>query len=382
MTKLEIEQLRKDALKAISPLCPADTSKYFWGKRTTAGRELPPYYIVYFLLADLLGFSVLGKEEKVAWSIVLELEDTTFVIEHRKMGLGIFVQDPVAGEIQARKVLDLITRGARVSEKYFDSLAEAAIRNSKLNLLNKSKYLYNRLEYFLSLYKKAKQEAELRKEESILETLPDGTYQARHPSRYDFERQADWLAITAIEAFFSWTEHVFIHLALLSGSIITGADTASLAEADWPEKFKKALDLGDTNVKKFYDELILIRRQLRNYIAHGAFGKRGEAFRFHSKAGAVPVLMPHNGRNVRFSMQGDLSFREETALSVIEEFIKFLHTGKQSVVFKYVQESELPTVLTYVANGKYKRATTSMGAMNALIYEMQEQFDRSANMEW
>jgi hypothetical protein len=95
----------------------------------------------------------------------------------------------------------------------------------------------------------------------------------------------------------------------------------------------------------------------------------------------VPVLMPHNGRSVRFSMQGDLSFREETALSVIEEFIKFLHTGKQSAAFKYVQESELPTVLTYVANGKYKLATTSMEAMNALIYETQEQFDRSANME-
>src|SRR5207302_10666366 len=225
--------------------------------------------MVYFLLADLLGFPTIGRQEKVAWSIVLGWDGKTFVIEHRKMGLGIFVKDLKKEETCARKIVNLITSGVRVSEKYFDWLAATAIRDSKLNLLNKSRHLLGRVQYFLSLYRKAKLEAESRKGESVLETLPDGSLQTRHPSRFDFEREADWLAVSAIEAFFSWSEHVFIHLALLKGTITSGTETANLAEDDWQEKFKKALDIGDRVVKNFYDELIVIRRQVRNFVAHG-----------------------------------------------------------------------------------------------------------------
>jgi hypothetical protein len=48
--------------RAISPIKPADASTraepnfLFTAKRTIAGRSLPPYYLVYFLLVNLLGF--------------------------------------------------------------------------------------------------------------------------------------------------------------------------------------------------------------------------------------------------------------------------------------------------------------------------------------
>jgi hypothetical protein len=382
MNDIELEQIRKNALQAISPLRPGDMGQYFWGERTNAGRELPPYHVVYFLLADLLGFPTIGQQEKVAWSIVLELEGQPFVVEHRKMGLGIFVKNLRDDEASAEKIVNLITRGVRVSEKYFDWLASIAIRDSKLNLLNKSKPLLDRVQYFLALYKSAKLEAESKKGEALFETLSDGKLKPRHPSRFDLEREADWIAVSAIEAFFSWTEHVFIHLALLRGTITTGTEAADLAEDDWPEKFKKALDIGDRDVKRFYDELIVIRRQVRNFVAHGAFGKRGEAFHFHSKAGAVPVLMSHKTKDTRFSMFEDMSFREETAIKLIEEFFEFLRTSHQAPAFKYVQESDLPTVLTYANDGTYKEAASSIEKMDALIYSMQQRFDRAANMDW
>jgi len=334
MNNIELEKSRKMALQAISPLCPGEMGKYFWGKRTNAGRKLPSYYLVYFLLADLLRFPTTGRKEKVAWSLVSELEGRTFVVEHRKMGLGVFAKDLREDEAAAEKIVNLISRGVRASEKYFDWLAAIAIRDSKLNLLNKSKPLLDRVQYFLALYKKAKRDAESKKGERLFETLSDGNLKPRHPSRFDLEKEADWLAVSAVEAFFSWTEHVFIHLALLKGTITTGTETADLAEADWPEKFKKALDIGDRSVKHFYDELIVIRRQVRNFVAHGAFGKRGEAFQFHSKAGAVPVLMPHKTKGSRFSMFEDMSFREETAIKLIEEFIEFLRTNHEAPAFK------------------------------------------------
>jgi hypothetical protein len=77
----------------------------------------------------------------------------------------------------------------------------------------------------------------------------------------------------------------------LQGKLKTGKDVANLAAAEWSEKVKTAIGLDDVEMKSLFDELLIIRRQIRNYMAHGALGKQGEAFEFHSSAGAVPVIL-------------------------------------------------------------------------------------------
>lgn len=66
----EMEVIRAKALRALREVRPVqrDTraSSNFWAdaKRIDAGRRLPEYYLVYFLLVDLLGFPHKGAEEK------------------------------------------------------------------------------------------------------------------------------------------------------------------------------------------------------------------------------------------------------------------------------------------------------------------------------
>jgi hypothetical protein len=63
----ELEPTRETALRALGPIKPADSSTQasedflFSAKRTQASDELPPYYLLYFLLVDLLGFENLGN---------------------------------------------------------------------------------------------------------------------------------------------------------------------------------------------------------------------------------------------------------------------------------------------------------------------------------
>jgi hypothetical protein len=64
----------------------------------------------------------------------------------------------------------------------------------------------------------------------------------RYPA-FELLRNAKWLALAAVDAFFAWTEHILIHLAVLKGGITTGAEVAQLAGADWRLKFKAALDI-------------------------------------------------------------------------------------------------------------------------------------------
>jgi hypothetical protein len=86
----ELEAVRAAASRAINPIKPADATTQapddnflFDAKRSDAGRNLPPYYLVYFLLVDLLGFKNLGRFEKLAWSIPIDLDGVAYLIEHR-----------------------------------------------------------------------------------------------------------------------------------------------------------------------------------------------------------------------------------------------------------------------------------------------------------
>ena len=155
---------------------------------------------------------------------------------------------------------------------------------------------------------------------------------------------------------------------------------AKLAEADWKVKFKSALDVSEAETKRHYDKLLDLRAQIRNFMAHGAFGKRGEAFRFHSGAGAVPVLLTWKHIH-RYSLTGESAFDEDSAIGTIEEFIEYLWSGPR-LPAKFYISSGLPSILTLVADGTYAGAMQSGEAMEEFVSGLTRYFDNAANMDW
>ena len=286
-------------------------------------------------------------------------------------------------EADAREIAALIKKGVAAAEPYFEWRAEQAAAGIHLNVVNNSDWLFERYEAFRERFKALSTEAELRKNERDIQkkTLEDGTVMTTgsFPS-YTLRREAEWNAQAAVEAFFSWTEHAFIHLAILQGRLHSGEDVARIAEADWKTKFKAALDVSDAETKDHYDKLLDLRAQIRNFMAHGAFGKRGEAFRFHSGAGAVPVLLTGRQRH-RYSLTGEPAFDESWAIAEIEEFIKHIWSGPRLPARQYIFSS-LPSIITYVTDGTYDRAMQSVEAMKEFVDNLTHQFDNAANMDW
>lgn len=110
-----------------------------------------------------------------------------------------------------------------------------------------------------------------------------------------------------------------------------------------------------------------ILKELSNYVADGAFGKQGEAFSFHSSAGAVPVLLPHRVGSNKFRLGPGLAFDCDAALTEIAQFISILWSGNRSPAQKYLQESGLPIILTMAADGAYANAMRSDQEMDVLL---------------
>jgi hypothetical protein len=396
----ELEAVRKKAIHALKEVQPAgpprsadEGNALFLSSRTDGGRSLPPYYLIYFLLVDLLGCEDLGESEKVAWVVPVRYQGRLYSIEHRKMGVGIFApnDDPGArmsgtpsaqAESDARQIAAAVNKAVSIAEPYFEWRAEQAASTSHLNVINASDRLFDRYIFFRDKFRSLTEGAQGldHEQDGGRSTRTEGTSvtPTRRPA-YLLWREASWNGQAAVEAFFSWTEHSFIHLAILQGRLRTGDEVAALAQADWKAKFKAALDLTHGETKQHYDQLLDLRAQIRNFVAHGAFGKRGEAFRFHSGAGAVPVLMTQNQRH-RFALSGKPPFDEGTAIADIETFIEHLWSGSRAPAKIYIF-SALPSILTHVIDGTYARAMQSEQDMEEFVAYLTREFDNAANMD-
>ena len=245
------------------------------------------------------------------------------------------------------------------------------MQRSKLNVRNVGARLFKRYAFLRDSFNNAVAEVEAMKQADAIKRTQRELRLERHMKTEDGlgywvsnpwfgsswlekSKQASWLALAAIDAFYSWTEHIFIHLAILQCKITTGPEIADLAGAEWGTKFKLVFDLDDTMAKRNYDRLIAVRRQLRNFVAHGAFGKESEAFYFHSNAGAVPVILGHAAGKSEFSLTPELAFDDSEALAAIEEFIVFLWSGEREPARLYLQEGDLPLILPYASDGTYQ----------------------------
>lgn len=220
----ELKPIRKAALHALGPIKPVNSNTQASGnfllsaKQTKASGELPPYYLIYFLLVDLLGFENLGRFEKIAWSVPIDLRGRAFLIEYRKFGVGVFAHNPAEEEAEAKEIVQHINKAIEAAQPFFDWLANQAVAAFAVNVVNNSIALFARFEYLRDAHNAKMDEAELRKDERHVESHESESGRKWETISFPASRlciEADWLAMAAIDAFFSWTEHIFIHLAVL-----------------------------------------------------------------------------------------------------------------------------------------------------------------------
>jgi len=394
---IDLNTIKKRIENAIKPMEKAELDEYFSGIRSEAGYSLPPYYLVYFLLVDLLGFNFYGPEEKVAFSIPVKIGSTTLIVEYRKMGLGIFIKNK-KDEDKAKTILKCIQSGVKAGTEYFNYIADKAAKTSNLNVNNNSNELYERFCHFSNLYDNiSKQIIEIKdtlKEHKHIQNTPTLTLDNKNlfpiQTNNIFEgynkianlrKEAMWYAISAIESFFNWTEYVFILIAILNGKIKTGIDVSDKIGEDWKPKFKLAIDINTTEMKVFYDRLIILRQKVRNFVSHGSFGKDGQTLQFHSSVGAVPLLMPHRQNKEHFKFGNGVDFLAPEAIELLNNFVTNMWVGGLLPAQIYI-ESGNPLILSYVINGMYANAMSSEESMKSFVEHLTRMFDDASNMDW
>lgn len=228
-----------DPISQAGPETKAPENFLFTAKRAKLKVQLPHPDLTYLLLVELLGYKNLGHFEKVSWSVPLDVDGRAFLVEHRKFGLGVFVQDESADVEIADQIAKKINRACRKATPFFEWHAQQHIKGSRINVHNKTKNLFDRYEFFLDLYRKTLKKSPRPPQISHSLTKPQFRAVMAQFNRYMLKKDSiEWLALAAIDAFFSYTEHVFIHIAIMRGKVITGDDVLRIANAEWSEKYK------------------------------------------------------------------------------------------------------------------------------------------------
>jgi hypothetical protein len=84
----------------------------------------------------------------------------------------------------------------------------------------------------------------------------------------------------------------------------------------------------------------------------------------------------------RLTFGTGLDFNDVAALELIDRFIAHLWSGVRAPAKIYIQESSLPLILTYAANGRYHAAMQSEEDMSEFTEGLAHEFHRSANMDF
>ena len=379
--------IKRGALAELSPLVPAapeETPRLSDLSRLTLSHtetDLPEHHLVYMLLVDLLEFYDHGRAENTLWSIPIKLRNTIFVLEFGKSGFRWFTNGGRTSETHAMvsEIVKCITLAVAKSSDYFQWQADVAAKGSNLTIENRSIQLYDRYLYFYHLYES--------KCESILEkqTKVAGTRLEQIEDLFGLQllkQEASWIAQSAIEAFFGWTEHVFVQLAIFTSENMTGNRVVDLAHSNWQKKYERVFDMNDSTSKFHYLNLCEIRNSLRNPFAHGLIRKDFSGICFHSRIGAIPLNSRSHAAISSWWFSANVGASEKESLSKIADFIDHLWNEDRKLLEIYIQERGLPLVLTMTCDGTYSRALESEESMLDLVEGLTNHMDQVDNMDF
>ena len=258
----------------------------------------PAPWLILFVLRDVVGCSDLGRHEKLSFEVPLRLDDRRMTVTLEKFGVRVYVgrdcaRDEDAVQQAADALMERIRRAVPLLEKHvLRPIAEERLRHGHVTIDNRFQHHLDMYECFRARAKSLATEAE-----TATEPPPDrgeglmGPFLSFRSLRWELRRNAGFDAAAAVAAFFSLLEHLLVfQLAFDFDSKVD--DLEKSVGDDWAAKFRRVLDITNTEAKQHYDALREVAQQVRNPAMHGGFDRRQSRFHFHLEGvGAVPAQL-------------------------------------------------------------------------------------------
>jgi hypothetical protein len=343
---------------------------------------LPLPYMVF--LAIMLGTDckyVRQPEEKTAWSIALSFKGVLFRLEYAKFGMRIATEgdanDPLVDEF-----LRVLYRAFPKVDQVLQPQVNQLIEDGNITIPNRHHLLRQRYDFFRKCAQEAFGAPKPRLDE-ILRPTKGVLGVSKAVDLLKSDREGFFFGTSAIDAYFSWLEHVLVlTLPFVNYSPLTD-DLAKIISGSWIDKLKRVWDVAGNGIeKKLYDDLRDIKERFRNASAHGGFEKNNASLAVHFPIiGAIPAVMSRftNSIHYRVFPLDEASFADVCLL--FDAVDSLLHSGQAKYGLRYA-ESGLDVPFDEKSCAKYNDAMQSDEEFEEFLEERTYFVERHINMDW
>jgi hypothetical protein len=380
------EVARKRLAPVLNKFEPSEAP--FYRAQVAVERErVPVPWLPYLALVQIIGCRDLGTAEKTMWQVPFRYDGIEAMLTYEKFGLRLYLNAPDNGDDSQQLAAEIVGKlnaiVKTIEKETLQNLAKQKLDSGEVTLLNQQNRLRRAYEHFRTEAEQllAASEADDTRE---LGTVEEGDFLTRGISK-TFERLeiGGFNAIAAINAYFSWLEHV-LTLALAFGDVDpSGGTLRSHIGNRWGDKFRRVFNTPDTDANRMLGRLHQVAEDYRNTFGHGGFDKHGATIGIQIEGVApIPARLTDVRRSPHFELYpfAPLSFREVTAaLDEVDHFLNEHPTTKFAMTFI---KNGFDVPFDPDSRREYADAMKTKDSFARFLVERSEEIDRIENMEF
>ncbi|MGO7153210.1 hypothetical protein GR198_05835 [Rhizobium leguminosarum] len=349
--------------------------------------DFPVPDLIYFMMRYVMEWKASGHEEKVRWTIYGSIDGTPVLLEMRKSGFTIGIQE--GGTVSPERVVGQLQAGLKDVEKFLEPFAQHQVQNGHVMIVNRLWEFEDRYRFFRDLADKAYRRAKTRKKKmAVVDGRPLAGLMTNAVAEINRTTQANregfYHSTAMVDAYFSALEHRLVLLRAFTGNAFTDGAVLSLLAARWDQKLKLVVPVTETKkLAPILGKMRDIKERIRNPFAHGGNeNDRGSLFFHLPRVGAIPGNFSGFGRSVRFSVVPIESQSHTEICRTFDELSALLETGPLERPHRMVKGGIDPSFDAAVIK-EYAEAISGTDAdLDDYIDWWNHQYDRHANMDF
>jgi len=347
-----------------------------------AAYRLPLPYMVFLTLLVGTGCKYIRRPaEKTAWSINLRFKGVPFRLEHGKFGIRIATSESPSSPL-VDDLVQVLYRAFPIADRVLDPDIDVQVRAGNVTVPNRQHLFRERYEFFRDQARQAFEAPAPRLDNLFGPSgVPDG--EPRSVDLVKNEREGFFFGSAAIDAYFSWLEHLLVLILPFVAYDPTADDLVAFIGGSWTDKLKRIWKLStDGGAKKLYDGLRDIKEQFRNSVAHGGLEKGDASLGVHIPGlDAVPARLSRFTESIHYGVfpLKDASFGE--TCSLFDSVDAHLRSGSTRYGMRFA-ESGLDVAFDAKSREEYQKAIESDDAFDELLNRLSYFADLHTNMDW
>jgi hypothetical protein len=325
-----------------------DNLKFF---NILTGNYNPPSYIVQILFLNILNFRNYGRIDKVLWHTYFQYKNYPFMIRDYKFGSWSIEGIQNSNEIFkiVKEIQNKIIKASKILDKCLLKELKNEIERENFYLNNVYQKIFSIYNFYekkvleaIEEYDKLEENINFKKNEKNILDLDVLDY---INTKTTYEKTISNFSFALIQSFFSLLE--FLLNAIFIFEQFEQRDKNSFKEfneKDWKQKFKSVFPITNNKnkwIKKIYDELINIKDNYRNPLAHGFMQEENLLIPI-SPIGLIPISYEYLSKKIHYRL---FEINKEEALKIInkfDNFFKFLEEEKPYKFYKLYIEYSFP----------------------------------------